>query len=91
MSHTRVKTTYAVEAPYAATETVELYCDHNHTSDYVSFYHKDGDYVTMVFNEWETNNDLWDAMNRLYYPYKNNDWSKGILKDNVEYYLNIGD
>lgn len=42
MSHTRVKTTYSVEGAYGSTETVSLYCHHNHCSDYTSFYDEDG-------------------------------------------------
>lgn len=84
MSHTRVKTTYNIQGAYASTETVELYCHHNHSCDIVLFYNKDGSVVDMVFGEWVSGNDLWDAMNRLWYPYKN-EWG-GELKDGVEYY-----
>jgi len=87
MSHTRVKTTYSVEGAYGSTEIVELYCDHNHSSDYTRFYDKDGDTVIMVFGEWESGNDLWDAMERLWFPFKD-EWG-GELKDNVEYYVKI--
>lgn len=38
----------------------------------------------MVFEEWSNGNDLWDAMNRLWFPYKGK-WGEE-LKDNVEYY-----
>jgi len=89
MSHTRVKTTYAVEGPYASTEIVKLYCHHNHSCDIVSFYDENGTVTSMVFSEWETNNNLWDAMNRLWYPYKDKWGDK--LKDGVEYYNEIGD
>ena len=38
----------------------------------------------MCFGEWESGNDLWDAMNRLWFPFKDK-WF-GELKDGVEYY-----
>jgi len=87
MSHTRVKTTYSVEGPYASTETKDLYCWHNHSNDIVAFYYDQEETVTvdMVFAEWESGNDLWDAMQRLWFPYKEK-WH-GELKDNVEHYL----
>ena len=84
MSHTRVKTTYSVQGAYASTEVVNLYCHHNHSSDFTTFYWEDGEVVNMVFQEWESGNDLWDAMNRLWFPFKG-EWGKE-LKDNVEYY-----
>lgn len=84
MSHTRVKTIYEVQGYYNSTEIVELYCHHNHSSDITTFYWKDGEVVNMVFQEWSRDNDLWDAMNRLMFPFK--DKFNGELKDNVEYY-----
>jgi len=84
MSHLRVKTTYAVMGNYGSTNYEELFCHHNLTADIVSFYNKDGTTVDMVFSEWEIGNDLWDAMQRLYYPYKE-EWG-GILKDKVSFY-----
>jgi hypothetical protein len=38
----------------------------------------------MSFGALETGNDLWDAMERLWFPFKN-EWN-GELKDDVEYY-----
>jgi hypothetical protein len=84
MSHTRVKTKYSVMGNYGSTETEVLYCHHNHTADHVTFYATDGDVQSMSFGEWETGNDLWDAMNRLWFPFKDK-WG-GELKDGVEYY-----
>jgi len=85
MSHTRVKTTYEVEGPYASTEIVTLYCHHNHSCDCVTFFDSKGNVESMVFCEWSIDhNDLWDAMNRLWFPFKD-EWGKE-LKDNVEYY-----
>ena len=86
MSHTRVKTTYSIQGSYGSTETVELFCHHNHSSDFVTFYDDaEGKEVTsMFFAEWESDNDLWDAMKRLWYPFKI-EWNKE-LKDGVEYW-----
>lgn len=84
MSHTRVKTTYSTEGTYGGTDKVELYCHHNHSCDITSFYDKDGSLTSMVFGEWDSGNDLWDAMQRLWYPFKG-EWG-GELKDGVEYY-----
>lgn len=85
MSHTRVMTTYSEPGMYGSTETVELYCHHNHSTDDTTFYWKDGDVVTMSFSSWERGNDLWDAMNRLWFPFKDK-WG-GELKEGVSYYF----
>ncbi|KKK54268.1 hypothetical protein LCGC14_3086470, partial [marine sediment metagenome] len=45
---------------------------------------KDGDVVSMAFHLWSLGNDLWDAMNRLSFPFKD-EWG-GELLDGVEYY-----
>ena len=84
MSHTRVKTTYSVQGSYGGTDKVELYCHHNHSCDITTFYNPDGTLAEMVFSEWITGDDLWDAMNRLMYPFEDK-WG-GDLKDGVEYY-----
>ena len=62
MSHTRVKTTYSVEGAYGSTDTEELYCHHNHSADYTVFYNKDGSEVRMMFHDWVTGDNLYDAM-----------------------------
>jgi len=85
MSHTRVMTTYSTEGAYASTETHKLFCDHNHSNDTTTFYDENGDTMIMCFGEWETGNDLWDAMERLWFPYKNK-WG-GELKDGVKNYV----
>lgn len=85
MSHTRVKTTYAIQAAYGSTEIVELYCHHNHSCDITIFYNKDGSIASMCFEDWETGNNLYDAMERLLFPFKD-EWG-GELKDKVEYYF----
>ena len=84
MSHTRVKTTYSVAGAYGSTETKTLYCHHVHSGDCVTFYDEDGSVMAMAFESWITGDDLWDAMNRLWYPFKD-EWN-GQLKDGVEYY-----
>lgn len=86
MSRTKVKTTYSIQGSYGSTEIKNLYCEHNHSSDYVKFYNEDGSVVEMCFNEWETGDDLWDAMNRLWHPFKG-DWSRSELIDKVEFYI----
>lgn len=88
MSHTRVKTTYSTEGAYGSTEEHTLYCHHNHSCDVVVFYDDKGEVHDMVFESWETGNSLWDAMNRLWFPFKEK-WN-GELKEKVEYYFEIG-
>lgn len=88
MSHTKVKTTYDIEGPYGSTEKRTLYCHHNHSCDTIVFYDEDGSVTSMAFGEWSQDNDLWDAMNRLWFPFKD-EWN-GELKDGVEYYTKIG-
>lgn len=87
MSNTRVKTTYSIEGAYASTEIKTLYCHHNHSSDNTTFFDDENetDTTIMCFGEWETGNDLWDAMNRLWFPYKG-EWGSSELKDGVEFY-----
>jgi len=84
MSHTKVKTTYEAEGAYASTEVRILYCHHNHSCDYVTFYDEWGNVQSMCFGSWSSGNDLWDAMNRLWFPFKD-EWY-GELLDGVEYY-----
>ncbi len=84
MSHTRVKIVYSEQGSYGSTDKVELYCHHNHSCDITTFHYKDGDLVSMCFGDWDSSNDLWDAMNRLMFPFKDK-WGTE-LKDGVEYY-----
>ena len=84
MSHTRVKTTSSEEGAYGSTITKTLYCHHNHSCDYVTYYNEDGSIASMCFGEWDEGNDLWDAMQRLWFPFKD-EWG-GELKGGVEYY-----
>lgn len=85
MSKTKVKTTYSVQGSFASTEIRVLYCEHNHSTDYTTFYNEDGSIVQMCFDEWKTGDDLWDAMLRLDSPFKDK-WGDE-LKDRVEYYF----
>jgi hypothetical protein len=84
MSHTKVKTTYQTEGAYGSTETHTLYCHHNHSCDCVTFYNERGEVESMAFCEWISGDDLWDAMNRLWFPFEG-EWNDK-LKDGVEYY-----
>lgn len=79
MSHLRVKTEYQVSGIYGSTETRTLYAHHNNSCDVVTFFDEDGMDIFSV--EDTMNNNLMDAIYRLYAPRKNN----GELKDNVQY------
>lgn len=85
MSHIRVKTTYSVQGSYGSTETRTLYCHHNLSSDTATFYEEDGSVATMDFEDWVAGDDKWDAMFRLWVPFKDVDTRE--LKDKVEYYF----
>ncbi len=87
MSGIRVKTTYEVMGMYGSTDTETLYCYHNMSCDCVTFYNSKGDVQDMAFHEWSSGKDLWDAMQRLWFPFKDK-WN-GELLDGVEYYINI--
>ena len=84
MSHTKVKTTYSAEGSYGGTITKTLYCHHNHSGDCVSFCNEKGETERMNFESWVSGDDLWDAVERLWFPFKNK-WGEE-LKDKVEYY-----
>lgn len=87
MSHVRVKTTYESEGSYAGTDIHTLYCHHNLTCCCTTFYNADGTVAHLSFCSWSTGNDFWDAVQRLWFPYKDT-WG-GELKDGVEYYSSI--
>lgn len=84
MSHTRVKTKYAVMGFAGSTDYKTVYCHHNHSADTVTFYDERGQVMRMAFEEWESGMDLWDAINRLWFPFER-EWN-GELKEGVEYY-----
>ena len=84
MSHTRVKTTFEQEGNYGSTEVVEIYCHYNHSCDITMFHYKDGSIVEMTFQSWASGKDKWDAIQRLWFPFKE-EWN-GELLEGVEYY-----
>lgn len=81
MAKTRVKTTYECIGPYGSTETHTVHCEHNLSTDIVTFYDDNGE-VFLVIDE-STSNNLWKALCRLIYPYKF-EWG-GELNELVEY------
>lgn len=66
MSHLRLKTKYYVEGAYGTTEERILYAHHNLTSDYVTYYDEDGEYLFTIPNTISCN--MLDAINLLYNP-----------------------
>jgi hypothetical protein len=79
MSHYRVKTKYNVEGSYGSTEKRELFCHHNLSCDYVTFYDEDGTFIMTIPDTMD--NNLLDAINRLYAPFEPNH----ELADGVEH------
>lgn len=84
MSHVNIKTTYNIEGDYGTTETKTLFCDHNNCADYVTFYDDKGDWLLTVPDTID--NNLLDAINRLYAYYDKN--ASNNLKENIEYMTN---
>ncbi len=80
MSHIRVKTKYNVEGAYGSVEEKVLYADHNNSCDVIGFYDEKGEPI--LFVEDTMDNNLLDAINRLYMPYTKED----KLDEGVEYY-----
>ena len=70
MSHYRLKTTYQTQGCYGSTETHTLYANHNECADLVTFYDEDGEIMFTV--EDTINNNLFDAIKRLFIPFKDN-------------------
>ena len=70
MSHYRLKTKYNTEGSYGSVDTKTLYAHHNLSCDIVSFYDEDGDCIISVEDTLE--NNLLNAINRLYAPFKEN-------------------
>jgi len=85
MSHIRVKTTYNVEGSYGSVEKRILYADHNNSCDVVNYYTENGEFLFSV--EDTMDNNLLDAINRLFAPNKSN--SRELSLD-VEY-MNVED
>lgn len=77
MSHIRIKTTYQEEGPYGTEETRTLYCHHNLSCDYVTFYDDRADVIMCVPDTIK--NNLLDAINKLYTG------SGEVGKDGIEY------
>lgn len=85
MGKLRVKTEYEeCGDPWGGTETRTLYCFHNVSNDTVTFYEESGEVADMSFSEWTPGKDKWDAMNKLWFPFKD-EWG-GELLDGVEYW-----
>lgn len=83
MSHVRVKTKYNVEGAYGSIEERTLYADHNNSCDIVTFYDQDGNWLLSV--EDTMDNNLLDAINRLYMPFVGTGADYKLDKD-VEHY-----
>jgi hypothetical protein len=81
MSHIRVKTTYNVMGAYGEVEKHTLYAHINNSCDIVDFYDEDGSRLFSV--EDTMKNNLLDAINRLFIPYKSARDSS--LNDGIEY------
>lgn len=84
MSYTRVKTTFEQEGGYGSTDTIEIYCLHDNSRDITIFYYADGTVVDMVFQEWSSGKNKWDAVAKLMLPFKDDNYEE--LQDGVEYY-----
>ena len=80
MSRTCYKTTYNETGPYYSTLKKTMYVEHCHSSDTVSFYDEEGRMLLCVEDTVE--NNMLDAINRLYGPFKKNDGEE--LKEGVE-------
>ena len=80
MSHVRVKTEYQIQGAYGSTEKRTLYARHNNSCDVVTFFDEDGTYLFSV--EDTMDNNLMDAINRLYAPHKN---TSGKLNEYVQF------
>lgn len=79
MSHYRLKTKYNSEGAYGSIDEQTVYAHHNLSCDYVSFYDKDGHFIMAIPDT--ISNNLLDAINRLYAPFKNHG---NIFVDGVE-------
>jgi hypothetical protein len=70
MSHYRLKTTYQEEGDYGSRETKNVYAHHNLGVDYVTFYDDRGEVIMSIPSTID--NNLLDAINRLYSPFTGN-------------------
>lgn len=78
MSHYRLKTKYNSEGSYGSIDEKTLYVHHNLSCDYVTFFDENGEVIMTIPDTID--NNLLDAVNRLYKPFTN---GKKFV-DNVE-------
>jgi len=64
MSKDRLKTTYKTEGPYGTEEEHTLFVTHNYSTDYVTFYDSNGEWLLAVPDTID--NNVLDAINKLY-------------------------
>lgn len=79
MSHIRIKTTYQESDGRGLAIAKTIYADHNLSCDVITIYDSEGD-VIFSFEDTEPNN-LFDAIKRLVFPFKEN----RELADGVDY------
>jgi len=82
MSHYWVKTEYNEEGAYGRVDKKMLYAHINNSCDIVSFYDDKFNYLLSVEDTME--NNLLDAINRLFAPHERVD-NKYVLDKQVEY------
>ncbi len=82
MSHDRIKTTYQTQGAYGITKTHTLYARHNHCSDLVSFFYEDGELILTVEDTMQ--NNLFDAIERLYMPYVGEDFKLDPMVEQMD-------
>ena len=84
MSHYRLKTKYNTEGSYGSIDEYTVYAHHNLSCDYVTFYDSDGTFIMTIPDTID--NNLLDAINRLYSPFENKgqDLAEGIELMNEE-------
>ncbi len=78
MSHTRVKTKYYTMGAYGSVDEKILYADLDNSCDMITYYDEQGRIILVV--EDTQDNNILDAINRLYAPFRDNK-----LDDNIEY------
>lgn len=80
MSHYKLKTKFNTEAEYGLIKEEVVYAHHNLSTDYVSFYDEHGRFIMTIPDTID--NNLLDAINRLYKPFKDN--HNDLYLDGVE-------
>ena len=76
MGHYRLKTKYNTEGDFGAIEENELFAHHNLSCDYVNFYDGEGNFIMSIPDTLD--NNLLDAINRLYSPFENDKLVDGV-------------